>query len=583
MNRRIFAAPAIMALLHGQGMVSRKAETRSSPIARTTRAAPKVWFEDVGAGAGLTFRHVSGEPVNKTYLVESTGSGVAIFDFDNDGLPDIFLVNGAKWRYAKGEPQPTSRLFRNLGNLRFEDVTRKAGLEHTGWGQGVCIADYDNDGFNDLFVTYWGQNVLYHNQGDGTFRDVTEAAGLLDKTRRWGTGCAFLDYDRDGNLDLAVANYVRFDPAETPKPGANPLCMHKGMPVMCGPRGLMGGTNALYRNIGGGKFIDVSETSGFSNPAGYFGFSVVTGDFDNDGWPDVYIACDSTPSILFRNNRNGTFTDIGVSSGTAFNQDGREQAGMGAAAADFNHDGLIDLIKTNFADDVPTLYQNNGRGFFTDITYQAGLAVHNRFLGWGVGFVDVDHDGWKDILMVNGHIYPSIDKLGSNSPYRQEKNLYWNLGNGAFVDISAQSGPAIMAKHSARGAAFGDLNNDGALEVVVNNMDEAPSLLVNRAKKQNWLLVRLRGTKSSRDAIGARVTVKASKLQQVDEVRSGGSYLSNSDKRLHFGLGTAPHVDWIEVRWPSGATERFPAAEANREIFLTEQQRRNTGAHVRSP
>ena len=573
MNRHIFALLTIVAaLLHGQGMVSRQTETRSSPLARTTRSPPKVWFEDVGASAGLTFRHVSGDPVNKSYLIESTGSGVAIFDFDNDGLPDIFLVNGAKWHYAKGESPPSSRLFRNRGNLRFEDVTERAGLTHTGWGQGVCVADYDNDGFDDLFVTYWGQNVLYHNEGDGTFRDVTAAAGLLDKTR-WGTGCAFLDYDRDGQLDLAVANYVRFDPAETPKPGANPLCMHKGLPVPCGPRGLMGGTNALYRNIGGGKFTDVSQTSGFSKPAGYFAFSVVTGDFDNDGWPDVYIACDSTPSILFSNNRDGTFTDIGVSSGTAFNQDGQEQAGMGAAAGDFNHDGLIDLVKTNFAGDVPSLYQNKGRGFFTDVSQQAGLAVQNRFLGWGVGFIDVDHDGWKDILMVNGHIYPSIDKLRLNSPYRQEKNLYWNLGNGGFADISARSGPAITAKHSARGAAFGDLNNDGSLEVVVNNMDEAPSLLVNRATKGNWLLVSLRGTKSNRAAIGARVTVKAGELEQVDEVRSGGSYLSNNDKRLHFGLGAARGADWIEVRWPSGATERFPATTANREILLTEGQR----------
>jgi len=574
MNRHVFALLAIIAaLLHGQGVVSRQAETRSSPLARTTLPAPKVWFEDIGASAGLTFRHTSGDPVNKTYLIESTGSGVAIFDFDNDGLPDIFLVNGAKWHYAKGESPPTSRLFRNLGNFRFEDVTGKAGFTHAGWGQGVCIADYDNDGFDDMFVTYWGQSVLYHNEGNGTFRDVTAATGLSDNTGRWATGCAFIDYDRDGHLDLVVANYARFDPAETPKPGANPLCMHKGLPVMCGPRGLMGGTNALYHNLGGGKFTDVSQSSGFSKVANHFAFSVVTGDFDNDGWPDIYIACDSTPSILFRNNRDGTFADVGVSSGTAFNQDGQEQAGMGAAAGDFNHDGLIDLVKTNFAGDVPTLYQNKGRLFFTDVTQEAGLAVQNRFLGWGVGFIDVDHDGWKDILMVNGHIYPSINSLRLNSPYRQEKNLYWNLRNGGFADISARSGPAITARHSARGAAFGDLNNDGSLEVVVNNMDEAPSLLVNRAKKGNWLLVSLRGTKSNRSAIGARVTVRAGELEQVDEVRSGGSYLSNNDKRLHFGLGSAQGADWIEVRWPSGATERFPAARANREILLTEGQR----------
>jgi len=574
MNRPVLAILVVVAaLLHGQGMVSRQAETRPSPLARTSLPLPEVSFEDISDNAGLAFRHLSGDPVNKSYLIESTGSGVAIVDFDNDGLPDIFLVNGAKWRYAKGEPPPTSRLFRNRGNLRFEDVTAKAGLTHTGWGQGVCIGDYDNDGFDDIFVTYWGQNALYHNEGNGIFRDVTAAAGLQDKTRRWGTGCAFLDYDRDGHLDLAVANYVRLDPAETPKPGANPLCMHKGLPVMCGPRGLTGGTNALFHNTGSGKFTDVSQTSGFSKPAGYFGFSVVTGDFNNDGWTDIYIACDSTPSILFSNNRDGTFTDIGVSSGTAFNQDGQEQAGMGAAAGDFNHDGLIDLVKTNFADDVPSLYQNNGGGRFTDVTQLAGLAVQNRFLGWGVGFIDVDNDGWKDILMVNGHIYPSIDKLKLNSPYRQEKNLYWNLRNGAFADISARSGSAITAKHSSRGAAFGDLNNDGSIEVVINNMDEAPSLLVNGAKKGNWLLVSLRGTESNRAAIGARVTVKAGELAQVDEVRSGGSYLSNSDRRLHFGLASATGVEWIEVRWPSGTTERFPGTKANHEVLLTEHKK----------
>ncbi|MEO8130259.1 MAG: CRTAC1 family protein, partial [Bryobacteraceae bacterium] len=363
------------------------------------------------------------------------------------------------------------------------------------------------------------------------------------------------------------------NPSETPKPGANPLCMHKGLPVMCGPRGLLGGTNLLYRNLGGGKFKDVSQGSGFSKPSGYFGLSVLTGDFNNDGWPDVYIACDSTPSILFSNNHDGTFTDIGVSSGTAFNQDGQEQAGMGAAAADFNHDGLLDIAKTNFADDVPTLYQNKGNGFFTDVTQRAGLAVHNRFLGWGLGFIDVDNDGWKDILMVNGHIYPSIDKLKLSSPYRQEKNLYWNLKNGAFADISTTSGPAILARHSARGAAFGDLNNDGSMEVVVNNMDDAPSLLVDRARKGNWLLVGLRAAKGNPSAIGARVTVKAGGFEQMDEVRSGGSYLSNNDKRLHFGLGAAAGADWIEVRWPSGATERFAGTPGNRVILLKEGQR----------
>lgn len=553
-----------------QGMVSPRREARPSPLAEANVPLPKVWFEDVATSSGLEFAHVAGAPLEKIYLLEATGSGAAIFDFDNDGLADIFLVNSAKWRYGKGESSPTSRLFRNRGDLKFEDITAKAGLIHSGWGQGACVGDYDKDGFDDLFVTYYGHNILYRNQGDGTFQDATDSAGLPTTGRRWGTGCAFLDYDRDGKLDLAVANYVRFDPKHSPKPGANNLCMHKGLPVMCGPRGLLGGTNVLYRNLGSGKFADVSEQSGFTKPSGYFGFSVLTGDFNKDGWSDVYIACDSTPSILYRNNRDGTLTNIGVPSGTAFNQDGQEQAGMGTAAGDFNHDGWLDIVKTNFSEDVPTLYQNGGDGFFTDVTYRAGLGVNTRFLGWGVGFVDVDHDGWKDLLMVNGHIYPYVDKLNTNSPYKQERNLYWNLRNGAFLDISAEAGPGILARRSARGAAFGDLNNDGSIEVVINNLDDSPSLLVNRGEKKNWLLVKTRGTKANRNGIGAQVTVKVGDMVQIEEVRSGGSYISHNDMRLHFGVGNATKVDSIEVRWPGGLTERFPSVDANQQVLIEE-------------
>jgi hypothetical protein len=556
--------------LDGQGMVSPKSEARGSRLARTTLPVPRVWFEDVAAAAGLTFRHIAGNRVNKTYLVEATGSGVAIIDYDNDGLPDILLVNSTKWSYTKGERPATSHLFHNLGNLRFQDVTEKAGITRSGWGQGACVGDYDNDGFDDLFVTYYGRNILYHNERGGGFRDVTVEAGLDTGEMRWSTGCAFLDYDRDGKLDLAIANYVQLDPAHTPKPGANALCMYKGLPVMCGPRGLLGGSNLLFHNQGGGKFADVSQKSGFTEPAGYFGFSVLTGDFDDDGWPDIYIACDSTPSILFRNNHDGTFTDIGVTSGTAFNQDGQEQAGMGAAAADFNHDGLLDIVKTNFSDDVPTLFENKGSGYFADVTYRAGMGVNTRFLGWGVGFSDFDHDGWKDILIVNGHIYPSVDTLRLDSRYRQQKELFWNIHNGAFLDISAKSGPGVTGAHSSRGAAFADLTGDGAIEVVVNNIDESPSLLVNRGEKKNWLVVKLRGVKSNRDGIGAQIKVRSGNLEQVDEVRSGGSYLSSNDLRLHFGIAEAKQVDSIEVRWPSGLRERFPPQAANQQIVFEE-------------
>jgi len=581
--RRCWWAACCIGILAGQGVVNTQRAPRSSPKARTNLPIPRVNFEDVAAAAGLNFRNVAGDRTEKLYILEATGGGVAIFDYDNDGWPDIFLVNGSKFNFAADEERPVSRLFRNLGahadppGLRFEDVTEKAGLSRSGWGQGACVGDYDNDGFEDLFVTYYGANVLYHNNGDGTFRDVTAAAGLPTSGTRWSTGCSFFDYDRDGRLDIAVANYLQFDPSQVPKPGETPFCVYKGLPVMCGPRGLPAGVNILYHNEGGGKFRDVSEQSGFSKPEGRYSFAVLAADFDNDGWPDVYIACDSTPSILLHNNHDGTFTDIGVLSGAAFNEDGQEQAGMGAAAGDYNNDGWLDIVKTNFSDDTPTLYLNNKDGTFTDVTYAAGLGVNNRFLGWGVGFVDIDNDGWKDIIMVNGHVYPSIDSLKLTSPYREEKNVYWNLRNGAFLDISARAGPAILDRRSARGAAFGDLNNDGALEVVINNIDDAPSLLVNRGEKKNWLLVKTQGTTSNRDGIGARVTVTAGSLQMTAEVGSGSSFLSHNDLRLHYGLGDSKQADSLRVRWPSGLEEVFPASPANKEILLVEGKGRRAG------
>ena len=537
-----------------QGVAIPKREARASPLVKADIAAPPVQFEDIAARAGLTFRHVSGDPVNKQYLVESTGSGVALVDYDNDGLLDIFFVNATRWQPSK----ETGALFHNLGRLRFEDVTAKAGIGKAGWGQGVCAGDYDGDGFQDIFVTYWGKNVLYRNERNGTFRDVTAEAGLVTKENRWSTGCAFLDYDRDGKLDLAIANYAQLDPATTPKPGANPLCMYKGLAVMCGPRGLPGGSNLLFHNSGGGKFQNVSAAAGFSRPSGYYGFAVLTGDFNNDGWADVYIANDSTPSVLYRNNHDGTFTDIGVASGAAFNDDGEEQAGMGAAAADWDRNGTLDIAKTNFAGDTPTLYRNDGKAFFADVTIRAGLAVATRFLGWGIGFLDFDNDGWKDILIANGHVYPQVDKLGDQSPYKQERNLYWNLGNGAFADISGKAGSGIAARHSSRGVAFGDLDNDGSIEVVISNIGSAPSLLVNRAPKGNWLIVDTGG------AFGARVQLNG----QTDEVRSGGSYLSHSDSRLHFGLGDGTRHEAIAVRWPDGHTQLFPGGPANRIVRL---------------
>lgn len=561
---------AALQVASGQGVAVTGRAPRGSPLAQTDLPRPVVQYEDIAHKAGLKFRHVSGHAEGKQYILETTGSGVALFDFDSDGLLDIFLVNGQPWTLPQAGPAPTSRLFRNLGGLRFEDVTEEAGLIRSGWGQGVCVGDYDNDGFEDILVTHYGPDLLYRNEDGARFRDVTAEAGLPVAGRRWGTGCAFLDYDRDGRLDIAIANYVDLDPEQTPSPGESNFCRYKGLAVLCGPRGLPGESMALYRNVGEGRFEDVSEASGVAGPSGRYGLGVLTLDSDNDGWTDFYVAADSTPSMLFKNRGDGSFVDVGLLSGTSLNENGQEQAGMGVSAGDFNLDGRLDIVKTNFSDDVPSLYRNDGSGFFTDVSYRAGLGVHTNYLGWGVGLVDVDHDGWKDLFMVNSHVYPSIDSLGSASPFRQRKLLYWNIRNGAFIDVSSDAGPGVTAPSSARGAAFGDLDNDGALEVVINNLDDRPNLLRNSGERANWTRIALRGNPSNRKGLGSRVTVEAGDLVQVDEVRSGGSYLSHNDTRLHFGLGANDEVKRVHVRWPSGTRETFGPFEANRELVLNE-------------
>ncbi len=521
------------------------------------------WFVDVAAKAGITVRNVNGSAENKRYIVEATGSGVAILDYDRDGWPDIYLVNGTELGSSAGivNDKPTGHLFRNNHDGTFTDVTVKAGLVSTGWGQGACVGDYDNDGFDDLYVTGYGKNRLFHNQGDGTFREVAEQTGVAGTGKEWGTGCAFLDFDRDGKLDLAVANYVHFDLAKTPAPGAEAGCMWKGAPVMCGPRGLPSAPNILFHNEGGGRFKDVSASSGIQKTAGHYCFSVTTLDFDEDGWPDIYVACDSTPSILYRNNRNGTFTDVGADTGAAFNEDGREQAGMGSTAADYDGDGHLDLFKTNFSDDTSTLYHANGDGTFTDITLAAGLATNLDALGWGTMFADVDNDGFPDLLVVNGHVYPEVDAAKLGATFREPRFLYWNLGKGKFRDLSKVSGPGLTEPLSGRGLAIADLWNDGRLEAVVNNLSDRPMLLVNEAKNTNhWLGLKLVGTHSNGSAIGARVVVHGSKRNWVDEVRSGSSYNSSSDLRLHFGLGTETQLTSIDVRWPNGEREQFSVA-----------------------
>jgi enediyne biosynthesis protein E4 len=526
---------------------------------------PLVDFRDVAAQSGLQGIVISGE-AKQSYVVENTGTGVALFDYDNDGLLDIFVVNGD--RLKPSSPPLTPYLYHNLGHLRFEDVTRKAGLGHMGWGQGVCAGDFDNDGFVDLLVTQWGHNVLLHNMHDGTFRDETKERGLDRPNVRWSTGCAFLDYDRDGHLDLVVANYIDFDQSKTPKPDDPQACNWKGIAVPCGPRGLPGEAMSLYHNDGRGHFIDVSKRSGVEGPHKYYGFTVLTGDFDNDGWPDFYVTCDSTPSLLFMNKHDGTFEEVGLQSGVSLNEDGREQAGMGATAADFDGDGYLDIFKTNFSSDTSTLYRNDRHGGFLDVTIKAGLARHTQYVKWGAAFMDFDHDGWKDLFVADGHVYPFVDTSNLGETFKQPRQLYWNRGDGQFFDMSNAAGSGITAAHSSRGIAVGDLDNDGSLEIVTVNLFEPPSLLKNFGEKGNSMEVQAI-TASGRDAIGARIAVTAGGRTQIDEVRSGGYHISQGDFRVHFGLGKQAKAD-VAVRWPQGRTETITGVSANEWIVIRE-------------
>jgi hypothetical protein len=549
---------------------SAKTTPPNSPYSsRETHPGP-AWFVDVAPEAGLAMENVNGGIDTKTYILETTGSGVAILDYDNDGWPDIFLVNGTSLE-GRASQNPTSHLYHNNHDGTFTDVTRQAGLEFSGWGQGVCVGDYDNDGFDDLYVTYYGTNRLYHNEGNGTFKEVASSAGVAGDGITWGSGCAFIDYDRDGKLDLMVATYVRFDLKTSLKPGQAATCVWKGVPVMCGPRGLESSPNILYHNIGAGKFEDVSKSSGIEKTYGHYCLSVSTLDYDDDGWPDIYVACDSTPSILYHNQKNGTFTDVAPEVGVAYDEDGHEQAGMGSTVGDYDNDGRLDIFKTNFSDDTSSLYRNNGDGTFTSTIFAAGLGINTRYLGWGTMFLDVDNDGRSDILSVNGHVYPEVDTHHLGSTYKESRLLYWNAGNGKFKDISAESGPGCTRPESSRGLAVGDLWNDGRMSAVVNNMNGRPMLLVNQAQNANhWLGVITRGTRSNRDGIGAKVTLLAGGHKFVQEVRSGSSYISNNDLRLHFGLGTNSEFDHIEVRWPNGNSEIFNGGKTDRLVTLIE-------------
>lgn len=552
-----------------QGMIS-------GGVTAAPRAAPSgrpfpVSLVDVAAEAGLRVKFTSGNEVKKKYVIEANGTGVAFLDYNNDGLLDIFLVNSSRLEGFAGGAAPTNHLYRNEGNGRFQDVTREARLDRSGWGNGVCAGDFDNDGNLDLYVTYWGANALYRNHGDGTFSDVAARAGVAGPGNQWSTGCTFLDYDRDGHLDLLVTSYLDFRPGSTPLPGQFPFCTWKGAPVYCGPRGLPYGTATLYHNRGDGTFEDVSVKSGIRQARDFYAFTAVAVDLDGDGWTDIYVACDSTPSLFFRNNRDGTFREIGTEAGVAYNEHGAEQAGMGLSVGDFDNDGRLDILKTNFIGDYPNLFRGLGRGIFKDVAMRAGLAVNPDYVLWGTGFVDLDNDGWKDIFQVSGHVYPEVQRIDPSESYKRPRLVYRNLGNGRFEDVSALAGPGVAQAFSSRGAAFGDFDNDGAIDVLVMNMHEAPSLLHNNLKNGNhWIKVKLEGSKSNRAAIGAIVTLLAGGLSQTDAVLSQSSFLSHNDLRLHFGLGGASRVDKITVRWPSGDVEEFPGAEADELVLLVE-------------
>jgi len=544
----LMAVPAIRA----QGVASRG--LHATPRSKSSGLPFGSKLTDIASAAGLRKPAICGYD-QKDYIIEVVGCGVAFFDYDNDGWMDLLVLSGA--RLDGSAPDATNRLYRNNRDGTFTDVTAKAGLVRNGWAMGVTVGDYNNDGYEDLFITYWGQNVLYRNNGNGTFTDVTRESGLANPAKEWCSGCTWVDYDRDGHLDLFLAQYVAFDLAKTPKAGTSPNCNWKGIPVSCGPLGLPTARPRLYHNNGNGTFTDVSETSGVGSATGSYGLTAVTADLDNDGWPDIYMAADSTPSFFFHNRKDGTFREEAILRGIALSEDGLAQAGMGVALGDFNLDGNLDLLKTHFSDDTPALYVNDGKGNFTEGSIRAGLGIETRYVSWGAGMVDLDNNGLPDLFIVTGSIYPELERTLPLYPFRTPRLVFRNLGGGRFEELIDEGGAGVSAAHSSRGCAFGDFDNDGDVDVLVWNMNEPPSLLRNDVSSGgHWLKVLLVGVQTNRSAIGSRVTVRYGDRLQAQEVTAQASFLSANDKRLHFGLGNSTLAD-VTVRWTNGNIEQI--------------------------
>jgi enediyne biosynthesis protein E4 len=557
---------ALPLLCRGQGPASRNIQ--GTPRSKASGLPFHAHFTDIGQQAGLRYPTVYGASDHKDYIIETVGCGCAFFDYDNDGWMDILVLSGL--RATGGNEDAGNRLYKNNRDGSFTDVTAKAGLLRKMWASAVTVGDYNNDGFEDLFITAYGQNVLYRNNGDGTFTDVTEQAGLLNSQTRWGAGCCFVDYDRNGRLDLFVANYVDFDLTRAAKPGSGANCVWKGVPVLCGPRGLPYSHHSLYRNDGHCSFKDVSREAGISNARPGYGMTVTAADFDNDGWPDIYVACDSSPSLLFRNKHDGTFEEIGLVAGCALSDDGVDQAGMGVGIGDVNLDGNLDIFKTHFMDDTNVLYVNSGKGYFEDRTVDAGLGVETRFVNWGAAIADLDNDGNPDLFYVTGNMYPEVERKNPQYPLKTPRVIFRNLGDGKFEELVNAAGPGISAPHCSRGCAFGDFDNDGDIDILIVNLNEPPSLLRNDLGGSNrWLKVKLIGTKSNRSAIGARVTCFFAGKRQAQEVTAQSSFYSSNDPRLHFGLGDAAIAD-LEVRWPSSPVQILKGVKANQLVTIQE-------------